>query len=372
MTPRPTAERWFLHRGLPAVLTRRARWRGLWPRSAPVFTGYAVAMVMVLVNFLVTGDTEAEIIAEAAIVRWVDVLLITVGLPVAVLAGWLVSRLRTDQVRSAASAVAVGAALVAETLATGVIGTLTAAVSVVAVLALTASGLGSVLGWALKLTMTQIAVVGALVLRALPLVLLTMLAFFNPYLWSMASTISPARLLLAMLFLGLVAGVFLVSGTIERARPVLATPTEAPPELTARLRDTPFEAMDDHPAEPLTHGERLNVFFVLAVSQLARVLTVAVLTGLIYLILGSIVLSPELLPQWTAGGTPNVVLLGMAMPVPQALLQVSMFLGALTFMYVGAQAVGPGEHRAQFLDPFIDDLRLTLIARNRYRAHLAC
>jgi hypothetical protein len=30
--------------------------------------------------------------------------------------------------------------------------------------------------------------------------------------------------------------------------------------------------------------------------------------------------------------------------------------------------VGDGEYRTQFLDPLIDDLRLTLVARNRYRA----
>ncbi|MGO9386245.1 MAG: hypothetical protein ACLP4W_30345, partial [Mycobacterium sp.] len=30
------AESWFLERGLPSVLTRRARWRRLWPRSAPM------------------------------------------------------------------------------------------------------------------------------------------------------------------------------------------------------------------------------------------------------------------------------------------------------------------------------------------------
>jgi hypothetical protein len=45
-----------------------------------------------------------------------------------------------------------------------------------------------------------------------------------------------------------------------------------------------------------------------------------------------------------------------------------MFIGAMTFMYVSARAVGDGEYRSQFLDPLIDDLHLTLVARNRYRA----
>ena len=48
-----------------------------------------------------------------------------------------------------------------------------------------------------------------------------------------------------------------------------------------------------------------------------------------------------------------------------------MFLGALTFMYVSARAVGDADYRTRFLDPLIDDLRLTLVARSRYRAAVA-
>ncbi len=40
----------------------------------------------------------------------------------------------------------------------------------------------------------------------------------------------------------------------------------------------------------------------------------------------------------------------------------------MTFMYVSARAVGDSDYRTRFLDPLIDDLRLTLVARSRYRA----
>jgi hypothetical protein len=39
----------------------------------------------------------------------------------------------------------------------------------------------------------------------------------------------------------------------------------------------------------------------------------------------------------------------------------------LTFMYISARAAGDAEYRSTFLDPLIDDLHTTLIARNRYR-----
>ena len=127
--------------------------------------------------------------------------------------------------------------------------------------------------------------------------------------------------------------------------------------------------MPDPPVtQPLRRTERLNVMFVLAASQLTQILVVAVVTALLFFVLGLILLSPELLAAWTRNGSSDGTLLGMTIPVPNALIQITLFLGALTFMYVSARAAGDGEYRSQFLDPLIDDLRLTLIARNRYRA----
>ena len=137
----------------------------------------------------------------------------------------------------------------------------------------------------------------------------------------------------------------------------------------AQLADTPFAAMPDPSrTQTLNRAERLNVFFVLVVSQLAHILVVAVVTAMIFFVLGLIILSPELLAAWTRNGSSDGTFLGMTIPVPQALIQVTMFLGALTFMYVSARAAGDADYRTQFLDPLSDDLRLTLVARNRYRA----
>jgi len=40
-------------------------------------------------------------------------------------------------------------------------------------------------------------------------------------------------------------------------------------------------------------------------------------------------------------------------------------------MYVSARAAGDAEYRSTFLDPLIEDLHTTLIARNRYRGAVA-
>jgi hypothetical protein len=130
--------------------------------------------------------------------------------------------------------------------------------------------------------------------------------------------------------------------------------------------------MPDTPdCAPLKRAERVNVVFVLAASQFAQILVVAVVTATIYLILGLIVLSPELLNEWTHTYKSTATMLGLTLPVPDSLIHMTLFLGALTFMYISARAAGDAEYRSTFLDPLIDDLRTTLIARNRYRGAVA-
>jgi hypothetical protein len=207
-----------------------------------------------------------------------------------------------------------------------------------------------------------------LFVRALPVVLLTVLVFFNTYVWSMASTISRGRLWLALLFLAAIAVAFITSATADRVRPMLSAsrPSE---DDDGRLAGTPFETMPDPPsAAPFSRPERINVVFVAATSQVLQVGLVAIVSGLIFFVLGLIVLSPELLALWSRNGPGDGEFLGMTLPVPQSLIQVSMFLAAMTFMYISARAVGDNDYRTRFLDPLIDDLRLTLVARSRYRA----
>lgn len=365
---RRAAERWFLANGLPSVLPGRARWRGLWPRSAPVLAGYAVLMIVGMVIYLLVGTINVDIDREPTTAEWIVLGVLAACIPFVVLTGWLVARLRSYRARVAASTVAAVVAVVCDSINDGGTYVATTALGLLIVPLLTATGIGSVLGWALRLAVSQFAAVGQLMLRALPVVLLTVLVFFNSPVWLMAASVTRARLWLALLFLGSIAAVFLVTSTFERIRPMLVAPNPFETH-THELAGTPFESMNDPAtAEPLTLRERFNVVFVVIVSQLAQVLTVAVVTALIFFVFGLILLNPELLAAWTRNPTRDGRLLWMTVPVPNALIQVTLFLGALTFMYLSARAVGDGEYRSRFVDPLIDDLKLTLVARSRYRA----
>lgn len=371
---RVAAESWFLRHGLPAVLRPGSLVRRVWPRSAPALSGFAVLMANSVLVVAVTGQHTIDIDGAPTRTEWFVLGLLLIVVPVAALVGWLVSRLdfRWRTVASGLSILVIYAgAFFGGVSAHEPVNIIGDTIVVALILVCTATGVGAILAWSARVTMENLASVGSLFVRALPVVLLTVLVFFNSYVWVMASTVSRPRLWLALLFLFAVAAVFLVSSTMERVRPIL-DPNAKKAEDAASLVGTPFEDMPDRPRRvPLSRAERLNVGFVLALSQIVQVLTVSIVTALIFFTLGLILLSPELLAAWTRNGTSDGQFLGMTIPAPDALIQTAMFLGALTFMYISARAVADADQRSRFLDPLVEDLRLTMVARDRYRTFTA-
>jgi hypothetical protein len=294
-------------------------------------------------------------------------------LPSAAVTGWFVAKVESTPRRVLIAAlslaiVALGAVFGGPSARIGVNLTFWGA-AVATVLALTATGVGSIMGWAAELTLTNLAYVAGMFVRALPVVLLTFLVFFNTYVWLMTSLISRGRLWLGMSFLFLIAAAFLVSSTMTEVRPLLSAPAAVAGDAD-RLVGTPFEGVPDKSdSRGLSIGERINTVFVVAASQIVHVFTVAIMTGMVFFILGMILVSPPVLDAWTRGnGRPDGHLLGMTLPIPDSLIQTTMLLTAITFMYLAAKAVTDTQYRAQFLDPILDDLRLTIVALGRYRS----
>ncbi len=369
------AEHWFLARGLPAVLRRGALLRRVWSRSAPALAGLAVVAANSILVVRLSGQHTIDINGRPNITEGFVLALLVLVLPAAALVGWLVSRMDTALRRVVAAnlslVVVILGAIFGGPSPRLFVNVWLAAISVATILVMTATGVGSILGWSAEDTLSNLALIGAMFVRALPVVLLTFLVFFNTYVWLMAAIISRARLWLAIGFLFLIAATFLISNTLERVRPLLK-PSEPISDDGIRLAGTPFENMPDSPTSPpLTRSERANVVFVVASSQVGQVLTVALMTGAIFLVLGLIVVSPEVLNSWTRDtGSHDGQLFGMTLPIPNALIQTAMMLTAITFMYLSAKAVSDKEYRTTFFDPLVEDLRLTLVARNRYRADL--
>jgi hypothetical protein len=364
---RDVADQWFLARGMPAVLTTRARLRDVLSRSAPALAAYAVITTALLAVYLLIGTSEVYIDGPPTPVERLVLAVILVSVPLAVFVGRRVSRLdRRVQLVVAIASVVVGS--VFGVIQGGPSHLVVTVVWVLVVLVSTVTGVGAMTAWATQLTVTQIAAMGALFVRALPVVLLTVVLFFNTYVWLMAAVISRSRLWIALAILLVVTVAFLVSSTIARVRPMLAT-ASGPHDDSQRLAGTPFAAMPDPPVnDPLTRAERFNVVLVLVASQVTHLMMVAISTATIYFVVGLVLLSPQVLARWTTNGSSDGTFLGMTIPVPQSLIHMTFIIIALTFMYVSARSVTDDEFRGSILDPLIEDLHVTLVARNRYRS----
>lgn len=377
MTQQEAAERWFLSRGLPAVLRPAALLHRVWSRSAPALAALGVVALNSLIVVAVSGQHSVDITGRPDLPEGVVLTLLTVMVPIAAVVGWLVSRITSTPKRIVIANAALGVIVLAVFFggpARRVVGNLLVfGTATTVILVLTASGVGSILGWAARMTLSNLALAAGMFVRALPVVLLTFLVFFNTYVWLMTSLISRGRLWAGIGFLLLIAGAFLVSSTLAEIRQ-LATGTdtlgtETSAGNSARLEGTPFEGVPDSADIRITTPERVNAVFVVAVTQMVHVLTVAVMTGAVFFVLGMILISPEVLDAWTRGsGRPDGQLFGMTLPIPESLIQTSMLLTAITFMYLAAKAVTDAQYRSQFLDPVIDDVRLNIVALGRYRS----
>lgn len=321
---------------------------------------------------LFVADPE-HIVIEGQLTPRDFFLLALLGLaPVAMaVVGWLVSRMADRRRRATASTVSTALVGIVIALQNGPQHLGNAAGTAAVLMLLTGLGVGSVAGWSARMTLSHLTTIGGLAVRALPVVLLTTLVFFNGNVWLMSATITGGRLALAVVFLVGISAAFVVSATAERIRPMLRSPTGVTDEAE-RLADTPFAAMPDPPNAPaLSRIERVNVVFVLVASQLTQITVVAALTSGIYVVLGLIVLTPALLKEWARTTEANSTILNLTVPVPDSLTHLCLFLGALTFMYVSARAAGDDDYRATFVDPLIADLRAALVARGRYRGPVA-
>jgi hypothetical protein len=364
------AESWFLQRGLPSVLTMRGRWRRLWSRSAPALAAYATLHCWTLPVLLVTDGHDVVIDGTPSPREWFLLVLIALAPVAMTAAGWLVSRISNGRTRALAATVAITIVGIIITVQSGPSHLSDAAAAAVIMMILTGCGVGSVVGWSVRMTLSHLTTIGGLAVRALPVVLLTTLVFFNGNVWIMAATISADRLAAAIFFLVAIAASFVISATSERVRPMLRAPGVALKDSES-LDNTPFETMPDPPnSPPLSRIERINVVFVLAASQLAQIMMVAALTAAIYVTLGLIVLTPALQKEWARTTSDNATMFGLTVPVPDSLIHLCLFLGALTFMYVSARAAGDDDYRSTFVDPLIGDLHATLTARNRYRSRI--
>ncbi len=79
----PAAERWFLRRGLPAVLRPGTLVRRVWPRSAPALAAFAVMMAFSILTVSLTGKHTIDIDGTPTRTEWFLLAVVVLVVPTA-------------------------------------------------------------------------------------------------------------------------------------------------------------------------------------------------------------------------------------------------------------------------------------------------
>lgn len=387
---RRAADAWFRRRGLPMVIHRRRRGAGMLRRSTPGVV-FLCLLDLLLAGLLRLLDVPADVLEARMRGSGIGYVLGVLALMLAVivvpmLAGRLMAkllrRLSRTRVRLAVMVATMVFWVALLPLGERVIGlapwsnplwmaVLINIAALVVLMLLVRIGIGSILTWAAQSAVAQVRAIGTLASRALPLLLLVvMFSFFTAELWQAVERLSTGRLWLAVAFLTVIGAVFLASMLSDEMKELKSWTVE--PGAPA-LRGTPFDDDDPPPPgrRPLSKAERLNITLVLFFAQAVQIVAFGVLVFGFFVVFGVLMIRPEVVTVFAGRESAPGTLLGVPLPVSSALLNVSLFLAVFSGLYFAASTATDARYRRSFFEPLLEDVKISLAARDIYLAHWA-
>lgn len=361
-------ERWFIDRGLPHFIANYSAGSDIWTRSLGTMTliyfaggignglhdGWGVAGNLATV----AGSIAILIALMSAVNLWRGRRLLEppseVGLPEIglVIAGPL------------ATALVFGFQWRSGLVVSGAI-----AVALVAVYVVTSYGLVPMTRWALGRLIAQLAAIGGLLARALPLLLLFVtFLFINAEVWQVAGQLYGAAYPVVVALFFAIGAAFVV-GRIPADVAEIGH-FDSWDQCCRDARATPAATLvcppTDGPADPsLGRRQWLNVGLVLAFSQGVVITLVAFVTGLFFVVFGFVAIPPETAAAWL--GTETVHELSLAgIHVAEPLLRVAGFLAAFTGLYFTVYLVTDETYRTEFRSTIVGEVREAFAARALY------
>ncbi|MFC4078650.1 hypothetical protein [Amycolatopsis samaneae] len=383
---RDAAEQWFRRRGLPALV--KGRPRSLPVRIVPALAFAAVWELLVIALDVLDGGSEAEferrLENDLFLLGYYGLLLSLIVVPA--LTAWLVTKWVRRAVLAHRGTVvaAISAALfvfvmpIALRLApdrdSPALMVPVHAVVVALLLGIAFLGGGSIVGWSARSAVRQAKSLGELTSRALPLFLLfTLFGFFTAEIWQFAASIERRRMWWVVALFVVVAVLFMLTMLSEEVRRLTAVRNAR--VALDKLEGTPFRSyagtVADTDRVPLSKVERANMVLVLVLTQAFQTLVFATLTFVFFVTFGKIALKDEVIKAYATSGPTPGTLFGIQIPVPNELLQVSLFIAAFSALYFTSSTVTDEKYRVAFFDPLTDHLAVSLAARDVYRARLA-
>lgn len=372
------AEQWFRRRGLPAVV--RGLEKNLAVRIVPAVVWLGLFDVLYDVLQVIDGDAEFESRLENALFQVLYTVALIGSIVFPVVGSWLAAGWARDRALDnrgfLTALVIIGGYVVAWPVGAGVLdGTpvwvtaLSCLVSVGVFLALTAVGMGSIFGWALRAAVRQLQSVGTMTSRAMPLLLLvTTFGFYTAEIWQSAGQIPRDQIWLVLGFFAVLGGLFLSSVFAAELR---ALSTGWRDRVTALPAD-PFGAAGisaDGSAPPFTRLERANMLLILLLTQLLQALVFAMVVFAAFVVLGKLTVSDAAIKSWVGHDPAPGELFGVQVPLANDLVQVCLFIAAFSTLYFIATIVTDAAQRKTFFDPVLEHLEVSLAGRAVYLAH---
>jgi hypothetical protein len=367
---------WFLHRGLPLVLTRRVRSRALIERSAPMVGGIGavIAGTMMLAE-LTDGDPDYGYVVRLGVLT-----LLLIAAPFAL---YLLHQLGTTlgEAGRRSAALLVMALFVfglpfADSGFSGIAAAEAVGFAFVAVLAiwLTYIGIGSIVLWAFRFASIQLGALGTLMSRALPLLMITVLVYFTAELWQLSARMTRQRLWETIGFLSIVAVLFMVTTIRDEVR-ALREDRAGQTDPAQLLANTPLAINTEQQPErtPLSLAEQINVVAVMVVSQAIQVVFFTAGLFLFFIVLGVVAVPDDVTVLWSSEQTCAVgqppcagTWFGIHVPIPQTAVHTSLFVAVLSGLYFTVSTSVDPLYRERFFDPLIADVAVSLAGRDAY------
>jgi hypothetical protein len=147
-------------------------------------------------------------------------------------------------------------------------------------------------------------------------------------------------------------------------------------DSTDLLAGTPLAGRLTHPPSrsPLSAAEQINVVAVMVVSQAIQVVFFTAGLFVFFLALGIVAVPDDVAVLWSSeqtcpmGGQPPCpgTWFGIHVPVPQTIVQVSLFVAVLSGLYFTVSTSVDPLYRERFFKPLIDDVAVSLAGRDAY------
>lgn len=338
-------ERRFRSAGLPSFIAERTAAEDVWTRAVPLLTLVLLAEVLGAIDLRVSLWVNLAFLALA--------LGLVLGSLVALNAlrghRWQVRPYRVGRLELAAFVV-VPALLPLVLNQQPVSAAVTGAGNVLLLLlvyGVIGYGIVSIVTWATRRLVGQLAASLRLLARAVPLLLLfSIVLFVNTEMWQVFGELELWRLLSLQGLLATLAAGFLV----------LRAPREVE-AMQADLRGT---------APELDRRERVNVALVLLVAQGLQVAVVAIAVGGFFVALGLLTMSTEVITSWT-GAPANVLVTGSGFALTSELLRVSATIAGIAGLYYTIGVATDPTYREEFTQEITEQMRTSFVDRAAYR-----